>query len=67
MLKSYLLNSLKYMSLQNNKSVDDMINAAVEEYVRKHNHPFADLHIDGYPEDPDDAFAFGFDCWNEEH
>lgn len=55
------------MSLQNNKSVNDMINIAVEEYVRKHNHPFANLYINKYPEDPDDMFAFGFDCWNEEH
>lgn len=70
MIKKSIYNSLKYMSANNGKSVDDMINEALEEYVRKHNHPFANLdfndnnYIDDY--DADWCVMNGYDVYGGE-
>lgn len=67
MLKKYILNSLQFMSKNTGKSIEELTNEALEEYIRKYNHPFANIKIDDHDTfDADYLLAMGYDSWNEE-
>ena len=61
MLKKYILNSLQFMSKNTGKSIEELTNEALEEYIRKYNHPFANIKIDDHDTfDVDYLLAMGY-------
>lgn len=67
MHRKYILNSLQFMSKNTGKTIEELTNEALEEYIRKYNHPFANIKIEDYePYDKDDLWAIGYDLWFEE-